>query len=94
MRLRSPKPILSRKPALSEIICNTSPFQYLHQLGHLALLEQLAGNVIVPTAVVSELAEGRRRGVDVPDPAVLLPFLLRTNAVPGNPPPPSRCPIL
>lgn len=71
MRLRSPKPILSRKPALSEIICNTSPFQYLHQLGHLALLERLAGKVIVPTAVVSESAEGRRRGVDVPDPAVL-----------------------
>lgn len=59
---------------MSEIICNTSPLQYLHQLGRLDLLERLAGNVVVPTAVASELAEGRRRGVDVPNP-VLLPWV-------------------
>lgn len=56
---------------MSEIICNTSPLQYLHQLGQLSLLERLVGRMVVPTAVVLELAEGRRRGVDVPDPASL-----------------------
>ncbi|MGZ8219184.1 hypothetical protein [Methylomagnum sp.] len=56
---------------MSEIICNTSPLQYLHQLGQLSLLERLVGKMIVPTAVVLELAEGKRRGVDVPDPAAL-----------------------
>jgi hypothetical protein len=56
---------------LPEIICNTSPLQYLHQLGQLDLLKRLAGHLIVPTAVSVELAEGRRRGVDVPDPRLL-----------------------
>ena len=56
---------------MSEIICNTSPLQYLHQIGHLDLLPQLAGHVTVPTAVAAELAEGRRRGVDVPVPETL-----------------------
>jgi len=56
---------------LPEIICNTSPLQYLHQLGQLDLLKRLVGHLIVPTAVSDELAEGRRRGVDVPDPSLL-----------------------
>jgi predicted nucleic acid-binding protein len=33
---------------LPNVICNTSPLQYLHQIGHLDLLPQLAGSVIVP----------------------------------------------
>jgi predicted nucleic acid-binding protein len=53
---------------LPEVICNTSPLQYLRQLGQLHLLPQLTGQIIVPTAVAAELAEGRRRGVDVPSP--------------------------
>lgn len=60
--------IWNGKPALPEIICNTSPLQYLHQLGRLEVLHRLAGTLIVPTAVAAELAEGRRRGADVPDP--------------------------
>ncbi len=56
---------------MPEIICNTSPFQYLHQLGRLELLPRLFSNVIVPTAVSAELAEGRRLGVDVPQPEML-----------------------
>jgi uncharacterized protein len=52
---------------LPEVICNTSPLQYLHQLGLLRILPALAGEVIVPAAVEKELAAGRRSGVDLPD---------------------------
>ncbi len=52
---------------MPEIICNTSPMQYLHQLGHLQLLPTLAGEVIVPSAVAGELAVGRRLGLDLPE---------------------------
>lgn len=53
---------------MPEVVCNTSPFQYLHQLRLLHLLPELLGEVIVPPAVLEELGEGRRRGVDLPDP--------------------------
>ncbi len=62
---------------MPEIICNTSPLQYLHQLGRLNVLQRLAGVLIVPTAVAAELAEGRQRGVDVPDPGALPWITLR-----------------
>lgn len=52
---------------MPEVICNTSPIQYLHQLGLLHVLHALAGEVIVPPAVVEELAEGRASGVSLPD---------------------------
>jgi predicted nucleic acid-binding protein len=52
---------------LREIICNTSPIQYLHQLGLLHILKALAGQVIIPPAVVDELAMGHRLGIDLPD---------------------------
>ncbi len=51
---------------MPEVICNTSPLQYLHQIGQLSILFTLAGHVIVPPAVLSELSEGRSRGVDLP----------------------------
>ncbi len=51
---------------MPEIICNTSPLQYLHQLGCLHLLPSLAQRIIVPPAVVDELATGRVQGVDLP----------------------------
>jgi len=56
---------------LPEVICNTSPLQYLHQLGLLHILPALAGRVIVPSAVVDELAVGTALGVNLPDPTVL-----------------------
>jgi predicted nucleic acid-binding protein len=56
---------------LPEVICDTSPLQYLHQIGHLQILPFLAGRVIVPAAVEEELATGRRAGVDLPDPRTL-----------------------
>lgn len=52
---------------MREVICDTSPFQYLHQLELLHLLPALAGRVIVPPAVVDELAVGRANGVALPD---------------------------
>ena len=56
---------------MPEVICNTSPLQYLHQLGRLNILPALAGGIVIPHTVVEELAEGRQAGFDLPDPAVL-----------------------
>jgi len=56
---------------LSEIICNTSPLQYLYQLERLHSLQTLAEHIIVPPAVVDELAVGRAQGVSLPDPTAL-----------------------
>lgn len=52
---------------MPDVICNTTPFQYLHQLELLHILRALTGGVIVPPAVVDELAEGRALGVNLPD---------------------------
>jgi predicted nucleic acid-binding protein len=56
---------------LREVICNTSPIQYLHQLQLLHILPALARRVIVPPAVVNELMEGRALGYQLPDLTVL-----------------------
>lgn len=56
---------------MPEIICNTSPLQYLHQLELLSILPKLSGKVIVPPAVVGELAAGIKRGMNLPDVSVL-----------------------
>jgi predicted nucleic acid-binding protein len=53
---------------LPEVICNTSPLQYLHQIGLLHILPALSGRIIVPEAVVEELAQGRAAGLSLPDP--------------------------
>lgn len=52
---------------MPEVIWNTSPIQYLHQLDLLHILRALTGGVIVPRAVVDELGEGRALGVNLPD---------------------------
>lgn len=51
---------------MAKLICNTSPLQYLHQLGLLAILPELAEEILVPEAVVLELEAGRVSGVNVP----------------------------
>jgi predicted nucleic acid-binding protein len=51
------------------VIADTSPLQYLFQAGLLELLPTLYGVVTIPEAVVRELAEGRARGVSLPDPS-------------------------
>jgi len=52
---------------LPDVICDTSPIQYLHQLQALPLLRQLAAQVFVPPAVVAEIATGRGLGLDLPN---------------------------
>jgi predicted nucleic acid-binding protein len=49
-------------------ISNTSSLLYLHRCGGLAWLPRLFTLVCVPSAVALELAEGRKRGFDVPNP--------------------------
>jgi len=52
---------------LPDLICDTSPLQYLHQIGSLEILPVLAAQVLIPPAVVKELSEGIALGVDLPD---------------------------
>jgi predicted nucleic acid-binding protein len=56
---------------LPEVICNTSPLQYLYQLDLLHVLQALTEHIIIPPAVVQELAAGRAQGVNLPDPMTL-----------------------
>jgi uncharacterized protein len=52
---------------LSEVICNTSPIQYLHQLKLLHILPELVGQIIIPSAVIKELEVGRKLGLNLPN---------------------------
>ncbi|MGA9381081.1 MAG: DUF3368 domain-containing protein [Phormidium sp.] len=56
---------------MPNLISNTSPIQYLYQTELLDLLPMLYGEVILPQAVVNELAEGGKLGVSLPDLTVL-----------------------
>jgi predicted nucleic acid-binding protein len=51
------------------VIADTSPLQYLFQVGYFDLLPRLFETVQVPDAVRDELHVGRALGFDVPDPA-------------------------
>ena len=51
---------------MPDVISNTSPLQYLHQLDLLSLLPSLFGDIVVPRAVVEEIEEGIARGVHLP----------------------------
>ena len=53
---------------MREVICDTSPIQYLYQLELLNILPSLASTVVIPEGVVEELAAGRASGVSLPDP--------------------------
>ena len=48
------------------VISNTSPLQYLYQLGQLTLLAHFYQQVTIPPAVVQELADGAALGVALP----------------------------
>lgn len=52
---------------MPELICDTSPLQYLHQIGLLNVLPSLVKEVLVPPAVVRELEAGKALGVGLPD---------------------------
>jgi predicted nucleic acid-binding protein len=51
---------------LPDLICDTSPIQYLYQLKLLHIIPKLANQVFVPTAVVEEIKTGLSRGVNLP----------------------------
>jgi uncharacterized protein len=53
---------------LPEVICDTSPLQYLFQIGHLDLLPALSPRVTVPASVIDELRVGRSMGHALPVP--------------------------
>ncbi len=50
-----------------EVIVDTSPLQYLHQLDLLDLLPDLYGKVLIPESVVREIAAGHSLGVALPE---------------------------
>lgn len=52
---------------MPSIICDTSVLQYLYQLELLHMLPALAAEVIIPPAVVDELAAGIGLGLSLPD---------------------------
>jgi len=56
---------------MPDVISNTSPLQYLYQLGLLDVLKKLYGQVIIPYAVSKELSNGRKQGIELPDPVLL-----------------------
>ncbi len=56
---------------MPDVICNTSPLQYLYQIDLLHVLRGLAGHIVVPRAVVEELSAGRAVGLSLPDPTTL-----------------------
>jgi uncharacterized protein len=52
---------------MPSVIADTSPLQYLHQIGCLGLVADQFGRVIVPDAVAQEIERGALQGVDLPD---------------------------
>lgn len=56
---------------MPEVICDTSPLQYLHQLGLLHILPALAERVIIPRAELDELSSGRAMRLNLHDPTAL-----------------------
>ncbi len=68
----------------SVVVSDTSPLQYLHQAGYLHLLPALFGQIVVPPAVVAEIAEGIRRGLDLPDLASFPWLIQRPPTVPPS----------
>jgi uncharacterized protein len=71
---------------LSELICDTTVIQYLHQIGLLSLLPALASQVIVPAAVADELAVGLVREIELPEVQALgWAHVLSPNAKPSLP---------
>lgn len=66
---------------MPDVVSNTTPLQYLHQVGRLDLLPRLYGRVIVPRAVADELRQGQLKGIDVP----ILPALAWVTVQPVAP---------
>jgi len=52
---------------MPEVIADTSPIQYLYQIGLLDVLNVLYGQITIPEAVEGELNVGRALGLSLPD---------------------------
>jgi predicted nucleic acid-binding protein len=52
---------------MPEVVCNTTPLQYLHQAGVLWILPKLYGRILIPQAVTNEIGAGLNAGVNSPD---------------------------
>ena len=51
---------------MPEVICNTSPLQYLHQIGQLSIIPAFVRSIVVPPSVVVEIDAGIAKGLDLP----------------------------
>jgi len=56
---------------MPDVIVDTSPLQYLYQADLWDLLPRLYESIIVPEAVAVELAQGRARGLAIPNPGTV-----------------------
>jgi hypothetical protein len=52
---------------MSDAISNTSPLVYLYRISAFDWLPTLFNDIWIPTAVLDELAEGQRKGYDIPN---------------------------
>ena len=52
---------------MPEVISNTSPLFYLHQIGQLNLLQKLYSSIKTPNAVYQELQAGKDQGISIPN---------------------------
>jgi len=50
-----------------KVFLNTSPIQYIHQLGLIRIIKELFGKVYVPAEVYQELNRGREEGIELPN---------------------------
>ena len=50
-----------------KVFLNTSPIQYIHQLGLIRIVKELFGKVYVPAEVHEELNRGREEGIELPN---------------------------
>ncbi len=52
---------------MPDVICNTSPIQYLYQVNLLHILKELYGHIAIPEGVCAELDAGRMTGIALPE---------------------------
>ncbi len=52
---------------MPDVICNTSPVQYLYQVNFLYILQELYGQIAIPEGVFTELDAGRMAEIALPD---------------------------
>lgn len=52
---------------MPEVITDTSPIQYLHQIEQPDLLLTLHKQTRMPQAVADEIVQGRHQGISLPD---------------------------